>query len=386
MRVNFDGRVYWNNIARGSPLLQPSALYQLERRKKETKICVVVLYINKKAYLEVLLKPYQNGLMLKPYQNGNVTYTITLRDDGGAAFGGKITSKGINMTVNIVPVNNAPFFELSESNLQLRETTDVYLTLIKGFALGISNGPPIPHHRCLDLCQYPDEEHARSASSEWTINNEDLQRISFSLDPTARAPFFQIPPILRENGTLELWITPYIYGDVNVSVQLEDDGGTQHGGNNKSDSKWFQIHIVSVNNTPFFELSDALVQVLEGQSTRTHAATLIANASVSRGPPIPSSASANTTILSMWLSFSATDEASLKLTQPGELLLLHTLVGEVLGLPLRSVALSPSSAPWQTMQLTTYVFNVELHNWPKSAREQELVFETLRDTLAIHYP
>jgi hypothetical protein len=36
------------------------------------------------------------------------------------------------------------------------------------------------------------------------------------------------------------------------------------------------------------------------------------------------------------------------------------------------------------MQLTTYAFNVELHNWPKPAREQELA--ALRDTLAIHYP
>jgi hypothetical protein len=48
--VNFDGRVYWNNIARGSPLLLLSVLYQLERRKKETKIYVVVFPLNKKPY------------------------------------------------------------------------------------------------------------------------------------------------------------------------------------------------------------------------------------------------------------------------------------------------------------------------------------------------
>ena len=42
--VNLDRRVYWNNIARGHPLLLPSALYQLEWRKKETKIYVVVFF------------------------------------------------------------------------------------------------------------------------------------------------------------------------------------------------------------------------------------------------------------------------------------------------------------------------------------------------------
>jgi hypothetical protein len=207
-------------------------------------------------------------------------------------------------------------------------------------------------------------------------SKQDDQGISFTLvplDSAASLVLFQRPPIIRADGALELWITPYQvsefcfcwrfvslflmlswlnsdisvrsqYGELNFSSTLFDDGGVAlgSGGSNTSVTENFTIRILPVNNPPFFELSTEVIQILEGSSTETYKWLLVANSSISKGPPIPTLQNGNATISQFSLLFSCAEDDCIipQLDDPQEQLHLQALIGEVLDISMHFVVIS----------------------------------------------
>ena len=118
---------------------------------------------------------YRNGtleLILIPYTNGVARYSVSLTDDGGNAFGGRTTSQSANVSIEILAVNNRPFFQV-QPLLTVHETADLYLRVVQDFAFLISKGPPIPEG---------------PLPEEWVIGNEvqECQVFMFFAPDTSR--------------------------------------------------------------------------------------------------------------------------------------------------------------------------------------------------------
>ena len=257
------------NISKGPllPLNITNEDYQL--------LSFMVTPLNPAAVLGTLfqsLTMHPNGtldLTLVPYANGLARYQLVLQDNGGTRLGGRNTSDIHNLSIDVQAVNNAPFFQ-SPDRLILNETVLTSPLQIFDFAQVVSKGPPIP---------------GGPLPEQWQIDNERDQNISFIVSHSNGELLHQ-DPVLGADGILKLWLAPYMYGDVNLSVTLVDDGGVDNMGTNASDTHVVMIQVQPVNNAPFFTLapSSNLIEVPESGTGQNYSKILAVN--ISKGPPL----------------------------------------------------------------------------------------------------
>ncbi|NUQ63356.1 MAG: putative Ig domain-containing protein, partial [Pirellulales bacterium] len=149
---------------------------------------------------------------------GSAVVTVRLKDDGETDRGSADTSAPQTFTITIGPVNDPPRFTPGPS----QQTHDrAGLQSVAGWASGIAAGPA----------------------------NEVGQSLAFQVS-TDKPALFSAVPTISPDGTLRYAPAPDALGISTVSVQLADDGGTDHGGANVSAVREFVIMISSVRAWP----------------------------------------------------------------------------------------------------------------------------------------
>jgi hypothetical protein len=187
------------------------------------------------------------------YQHGNITYNVSVTDDG------KVNNTGVNvsgsslLTILIKNVNQAPTIGLPPVITLWRNTREVspynppYMTVSYNCTCS-----PCPSAACLDvsLCcaalqpagastVVPAVARVSAGPYEFT------QSVTFTVVAQSRQVFvndnlvagadlFVQAPIIHPNGTLELSLRPEATGTAALSVTLVDDGGKEIGGQDRS--------------------------------------------------------------------------------------------------------------------------------------------------------
>jgi hypothetical protein len=161
-------------------------------------------------------------LTFTPADNAVGTATVTLRavDDGGTDNGGLNASLTQSFTITVIPVNDAPTFSKG-ANRSVAEDSGPHTT--PGWATMIVPGPP----------------------------DESSQGLSFAVSTDNDALFAALPAIAPD-GTLTFTPAVDAFGSAEVTVQLQDNGGTANGGQDTSPPQSFVIEIRPVNDVPSF--------------------------------------------------------------------------------------------------------------------------------------
>ena len=184
------------------------------------------------------------------HSNGSATVSIYVQDDGGTANGGDDTSSTQTFTIAVTAVNDAPSFTKG-GNENILE--DAGAQTVAGWATAISKGPS--------------DESAQTLSFALTVDNYNIFTVLPSVD--AATGDLTYTPKANSNGT------------ANVSIYLQDNGGTANGGHDTSTTQSFTIAITDVNDEPSFTKgSDQTVDEDCGPQTVTSWAT-----DISKGPP-----------------------------------------------------------------------------------------------------
>ncbi|NUQ64303.1 MAG: putative Ig domain-containing protein, partial [Pirellulales bacterium] len=197
------------------------------------------------------IDPASGNLTYTPADNafGTAIVTVYLQDTGGEADGGADKSAVETFAITINPVNDAPSFTKG-ANLSINEDAGAQTVLT--WATGISRG----------------------------ADNESDQVLTF-LVSADNPGLFAAAPTLDATGTLTYTPALDAFGTAVVTVVLEDDGGTENGGGDRSASQTFTITVNSVNDAPsFIQGADESISEDAGPQTVAGWATAIL-----AGPP-----------------------------------------------------------------------------------------------------
>ncbi|HYP08654.1 MAG TPA: Ig-like domain-containing protein, partial [Bryobacteraceae bacterium] len=151
--------------------------------------------------------------------SGSATITLTLSDLGGTANGGVNTSGPQEFIINVTPVNDAPSFTKGADQTVLEDAAP---QTIPNWATAISAGA-----------------------------NESGQTVSFVIVSNDNPSLFSAGPAVSPTGTLTYTLAANRNGVANLSVRIQDDGGTANGGVNESPAQSFTITVTAVNDKPF---------------------------------------------------------------------------------------------------------------------------------------
>jgi len=190
-------------------------------------------------------------LSYEPAQDayGHALVKVRLKDDGGTENGGKDISAEQSFTISIIWANHAPSFSKGP-DIQILE--DAPAQTYDDWATNIKAGP----------------------------DEEDFQAVYFILS-VEQPQLFEELPVISSKGKLSFRTKPDINGKTLVNVFLKDNGGTEFGGQDQSDTQFFHINIKPVNDPPVFTPGPDLTVP---QSSEPQLVTSWAN-NISCGPP-----------------------------------------------------------------------------------------------------
>lgn len=154
-------------------------------------------------------------LQATPLANLSGTTTITVT---ATYAGGGIVNSSFLLTVQ--PVNDAPTFTKGADQIV---NEDSGAQTITNWATGISAGP-----------------------------GESGQTLSFFIAKVSNPSLFSAAPVISSTGTLTYTPAANAFGSAEVTVFLQDNGGTANGGMDRSDVHTFTITVNAVNDAPTF--------------------------------------------------------------------------------------------------------------------------------------
>jgi len=180
-----------------------------------------------------------------PDEFGVVTFDVTLRDNGGTANGGIDLSPTRRFTITILPVNDPPSFVASDV-IALEDEGPV---MILGWS-AFSPGPP---------------------------NESDQMVLGYTVFNVVQNPptLLASGPTVSNDGTLSFISAPDEFGTVTFDIFVRDDGGTENGGIDTSETQSFTITILPVNDPPSFMASNQVIDQDSGPQTVPGWATVI---------------------------------------------------------------------------------------------------------------
>lgn len=177
------------------------------------------------------------ALSYTPALDASGTATISLRlDDSGGGPNAQSTVQTFSVTVN--PVNDPPSFDLSFFEVS---SEDAGPQTVPNYATLISRGGGF---------------------------DENVQALNFVVTPSNPA-LFAVPPAIDASGTLTYTAAPNANGNVSLSVQLLDDGGTANGGNNASPTRSIAMSIFAANDPPTFVAGADVVRMASATGVQT---------------------------------------------------------------------------------------------------------------------
>ena len=150
--------------------------------------------------------------------NGSATVTVTLKDNGGTAIGGRDTSAAETFIITVSSVNDAPSFSKGADQTV---NEDSGAQTVTEWATNISPGP----------------------------SNEAAQTVSFTVSNDNNG-LFSTQPSVDSSGTLTYTPATNANGSATITVTATDDGGTDNGGDDDSAAETFTITVTAVNDAP----------------------------------------------------------------------------------------------------------------------------------------
>jgi len=151
------------------------------------------------------------SLSFRPGANLNGTATVTVTVSDGGEVDDTVSR---SFVVEVAPVNDAPTFKMG-SHLSIAR--DAGQQTVNGWISEITAGPMDESEQALEF--------------EVAVDSPEL---------------FSVPPRIATDGTLTFTPAPAGSGTAVVSVRLQDDGGTAHGGANVSATQSFTIAITTL--------------------------------------------------------------------------------------------------------------------------------------------
>jgi hypothetical protein len=155
----------------------------------------------------------------KPDNFGEAKVFVFIEDDGGIANGGRNVSDPQEFYISVISVNDSPEFLLQKN--EHRSNEDAIAQQVTNWAYDVKAGP----------------------------SNENSQDLTFKVT-TTRPEMFQVQPEISRAGVLTYHSAPNANGEANITVQLQDDGGTANGGKDTTIDKQFKIIIQATNDPP----------------------------------------------------------------------------------------------------------------------------------------
>jgi len=154
----------------------------------------------------------------KPNVSGTAEITVALSDDGGTEYNGQDTSAPHTLSIEVLPVNDAPSFSVGADVVVLR---NVGAQAIAGFANDFNAGP-------LEASQ---------TVAEYLVESDN-------------PGIFLAGPEVDVNGQLTFTPRRTTSGTANVSIQVRDSGGTANGGVDVSETLPFSITTEAEDPSP----------------------------------------------------------------------------------------------------------------------------------------
>lgn len=170
---------------------------------------------------------------------GTATITLELKDNGGTALGGTDTSAPQSFTITVAEVNDAPSFVAGPNVVSPEDGGPQAIT---NWATSISPGPAA----------------------------ETGQNVTFVVTGNTNPALFSAGPAVSPTGTLTYTTAPDAFGTADITVVLQDDGGTANGGVNSSAPQTFIITVTPVNDRP--TLTASTISYTTAGNTQLHVA------------------------------------------------------------------------------------------------------------------
>jgi hypothetical protein len=178
-----------------------------------------------------------------PDANGGATVRVQVQDSGGTANGGVDLSAMQSFALQIVPVNDPPSFTKGPD--LTRDSTSGPVT-VASWATGFSPGPA----------------------------NESTQTVLRYIVSVDHPEYFTVQPAVDVGGTLTFTPVPGITGTAQLTVSVQDNGGTARGGIDTSLPQTSLLTLVVANHAPSFAkgadqvvLEDCGSQAIAGWAT-----------------------------------------------------------------------------------------------------------------------
>jgi len=198
----------------------------------------------------LITTPPVHGTLSNFITNGNTlkaTYTPAQDYYGSDQISFKATniytqSSIETVSITILPVNDAPSFDIATNKITVNE--DSPMKTVLNFVSNISKGA----------------ENERSQPVYFVTINDNNS-------------LFSIQPYLRLTGGLIFKPAPNAHGSAHVTAYLIDGGGTANGGQDTSQPKVFTIDIININDPPVIKPLDSAFlsrSITEDSSTVYH--------------------------------------------------------------------------------------------------------------------
>jgi hypothetical protein len=207
---------------------------------------------------------------LTEYGFGSASFLVVLQDSGGVEFGGANSSAGRQVNISVLPVNQAPTYELLLPSISVLEGSGrVSFQLLGSVSAGSPTGNENEQTLTFIVKKIGDAgvNAISSSSSGAEFASMGFPEVSLNGDQSTADVAFEFQTA---------W-----YGKVFFTIAVADSGGTARGGRNTSVLGYFDITAVAVDHAPRFDLMMPVVTAWEGASLTN--VTLVVN--ISTGSP-----------------------------------------------------------------------------------------------------
>eukprot|EP00960_Hanusia_phi_P035650 751849-Hanusia_phi.AAC.1 len=186
---------------------------------------------------------------------GHATCSLTLYDNGGTLNGGRNVSETFDFTVEVVPVNDEPYFSF---NSVACENSTQFACIVNDTYFEVRIPSTFSGECSGSLCQgcsYPIliSNFAKDVTaSRQHLYNERNQLLTFDLVPLSNVSLLY-SDIQITNTDIFVCMNKDAVGSDDFEISLWDDGGSSNGGVNNFGPLPFKLSVYLVNSRPSFD-------------------------------------------------------------------------------------------------------------------------------------
>lgn len=192
----------------------------------------------------------------------DIETTVGAGDSGGPAFvdvdGTKVVA-GVNTFNWELPGSTAPvgFFQSVGGGMVMNAYVD-WIASISPTSIDSNDAPSFTAGGNVVVL-----EDAGAQSTSWATDisaNNGGQTVNFLLISNSNPSLFEVPPSISPDGTLTFTANANASGTAEISIVLQDDGGTEFNGEDTSTPQTLVIEVLPVNDAPSFSAGADIVR------------------------------------------------------------------------------------------------------------------------------